>query len=79
MFGSAAIDFSLVAAGSTAGCVIFTKNPWDVLPGFLLAKEAGAIITNLEGAPYNIGDDGIVVSCNSNINCIIAKALDLSK
>jgi len=50
MFGSACIDFCYLAAGRTNGVVIFTKNKWDISPGILIAKEAGAFIHSLEGA-----------------------------
>ena len=44
MFGAASIDFAYLASGKTQGTVIFTRNKWDISPGILLCKEAGAIV-----------------------------------
>ena len=42
----------------------YTKNIWDIAPGLLLIKEAGALVLNLEGKPYNLYDCGMVVYAN---------------
>lgn len=49
MFGSACIDFVYLASGRIDGTVLFTKNKWDIAPGILIAREAGAKIRSLEG------------------------------
>jgi len=47
--GSAALDLCYVAAGRFDGYWELTLNPWDVAAGGLIASEAGAVVTNLEG------------------------------
>lgn len=76
MFGAACIDFASLASGRTDGTVVITKNLWDIAPGILLCKEAGAVLTNLEGAPYKFGDDGVVASANQMIADLITEAFD---
>ncbi len=71
MFGAACLDFSLVAQGRTQGTVVITKNVWDVAPGVLLCREAGAIVTNLKGMEYKLNDDGVIVACNSAVSDVI--------
>ena len=75
MFGSAAVDFSFAASGKTSGCVVITKNLWDVLPGYLLCKESGAVVGNMDGGEYRIGDGGIIVGANRQIFNKILEAL----
>ena len=41
--------FFFPASGRTEGCVLITKNAWDISPGILLCEEAGCIVTDLEG------------------------------
>ncbi len=60
MFGAASIDFSFVASGKTNATVIFTKNKWDIAPGILLCKEAGALVMDLEGV-YS-ADSNVVIA-----------------
>ncbi len=43
MFGSSAIDFASLASSKTDAVIIFTKNLWDIFPGYFLAIEAGAV------------------------------------
>jgi len=42
MFGASSIDLSFLSAGRSDAHIMFTKNYWDILPGYLLAIEAGA-------------------------------------
>lgn len=47
--GSAALDLAYVAAGRFDGFWEERLKPWDVAPGILIAREAGARVTDLEG------------------------------
>jgi myo-inositol-1(or 4)-monophosphatase len=47
--GSAALDLCYVAAGRVEGYWEVSIKPWDVAAGGLIATEAGAIVTNLDG------------------------------
>jgi myo-inositol-1(or 4)-monophosphatase len=48
-FGSAALDLAYVAAGRFDGFWELRLKPWDVAPGILIAREAGALVTDLDG------------------------------
>lgn len=50
--GSAALDLCYVAAGRFDGYWELSLQPWDLAAGGLIAEEAGARVTNLQG-----GDD----------------------
>jgi len=47
--GSAAIDLCYVAAGRFDGYWELSLHPWDLAAGALVASEAGAAVTNLQG------------------------------
>jgi myo-inositol-1(or 4)-monophosphatase len=49
--GSAALDLCYVAAGSFDGFWEIRLNPWDLAAGALIAREAGAIVTRVDGDP----------------------------
>jgi myo-inositol-1(or 4)-monophosphatase len=49
--GSAALDLCYVGAGRLDGYWELTLNPWDVAAGGLVAAEAGAQVTSLDGSP----------------------------
>ena len=49
--GSAALDLSNVACGRFDAFWELVLAPWDVAAGLLMVKEAGGIITDLDGNP----------------------------
>jgi myo-inositol-1(or 4)-monophosphatase len=48
-FGSAALDLAYVAAGRFDGFWELKLKPWDLAPGILIAREAGAVVTDTRG------------------------------
>lgn len=61
-FGSAALDLAYVAAGRFDGFWELRLKPWDVAAGILLAREAGALVTDLEGGERML-ESGDIVAC----------------
>jgi len=47
--GAAALDLAHTAAGIFDGFFEFSLSPWDVAAGSLLVREAGGVVTNLDG------------------------------
>jgi fructose-1,6-bisphosphatase/inositol monophosphatase family enzyme len=50
-YGSAAVDLCSVAAGRLDVYVEEALNPWDLAAGEIIAREAGATVTDLDGGP----------------------------
>lgn len=48
--GAAALDLASVATGAFDGFWELTLAPWDVAAGILLVREAGGVVTDLEGS-----------------------------
>ena len=65
--GSAAIDLCYVASGRFDGFWEFGLKAWDVAAGGLIAKEAGACLTDFKGKPMNIYGEQTLVA-NSYIH-----------
>ncbi|MFI5213190.1 MAG: inositol monophosphatase family protein [Gemmatimonadales bacterium] len=65
--GSAALDLADVAAGRFDGFWELRLAPWDVAAGTLLIREAGGIVTNLEGSP-DVVRSGSIVAGNPAIH-----------
>ncbi len=47
--GAAALDLAYVAAGIFDGFFEFQLSPWDLAAGALLVREAGGIVTDMDG------------------------------
>lgn len=60
--GSAAIDCCHVARGSADGFWEFALKPWDTAAGALIAAEAGALVTDMQGRPWSTATADIVVA-----------------
>lgn len=71
--GAAALDVCNVACGRYDGFWELDLKPWDVAAAALVVREAGGTVTNLQGAPYRWGDDGMVAT-NGHLH---ARLLDL--
>lgn len=50
-FGSAALDLCYVGAGRFDGYWELEIKPWDIAAGGLIAEEAGATVTDIQGDP----------------------------
>ena len=48
-FGAASLDLAYVAAGRFDGFWEHGLSPWDVAGGILLVREAGGMVSDLEG------------------------------
>jgi len=60
--GAAAVDLCHVAAGKVDGFWEFDLHPWDTAAGFIIAREAGAIVTQMDGSDYSIYNNNILVT-----------------
>lgn len=49
-FGAAALDLAWTAAGRFDGYWERDLNPWDIAAGILLVREAGGVVSDLDGA-----------------------------
>jgi myo-inositol-1(or 4)-monophosphatase len=72
--GSAALDLAHVAAGFFEGFWELQLAPWDVAAGAVLVREAGGVITNLEG-DSNVARHGSIVAGNEAIHRWLMNAL----
>jgi len=52
--GSAALDLCNVGAGRFDGYWELSLKPWDMAAGSLIAAEAGAMVTDLDGQPQTL-------------------------
>ena len=51
--GSTAVNMAYVAAGRFDGYFAFDNHVWDVAAATVLVREAGGIVTNVDGTPYD--------------------------
>jgi myo-inositol-1(or 4)-monophosphatase len=58
--GSAALDLADVACGRFDGFFEMRLAPWDVAAGILLVREAGGVVTDLQGNPAPVAHTPIV-------------------
>lgn len=61
-FGSAALDLAYVACGKFDGFWEEGLAPWDTAAGCVLIEEAGGLVTNKDGQPFQPHDPFIVAS-----------------
>jgi len=63
--GAAAIDLAYTACGRFEGFYEIELKPWDTAAGWLLVEEAGGMVTDFKGNPYQLGQKEILASNGS--------------
>jgi myo-inositol-1(or 4)-monophosphatase len=58
--GSAALDLAAVACGRFDAFWELMLAPWDMAAGTLLVREAGGVVTDLDGAPSRVAHGALV-------------------
>lgn len=76
--GSAALDLCYVASGRVDGFWEFDLKPWDIAAGALIAQEAGAIVTDLEGEDTWL-ETGNIIAANPKILALMIKTFAETK
>ncbi|ADD04272.1 putative inositol-1(or 4)-monophosphatase / fructose-1,6-bisphosphatase, archaeal-type [Natrialba magadii ATCC 43099] len=62
-FGCAQLELAMVAAGALEGVVTNRRaNAWDTVAGVGMIREAGGVVTDLEGERWRHDSDGLVAS-----------------
>jgi len=63
--GAAALDLADVAAGRLDAFWELQLSPWDIAAGALLIREAGGIVTTLDGGSDVLSKDGSIIAGNA--------------
>jgi myo-inositol-1(or 4)-monophosphatase len=58
--GAAALDLADVAAGRFEAFFELRLAPWDIAAGILLVREAGGIVTTLDGSPLRVAETSVL-------------------
>jgi myo-inositol-1(or 4)-monophosphatase len=77
--GSAALDCCWVAAGRFDGYWENIVNAWDVAAGVLIAVEAGAMVTDVRGGPYQVDCGSILIAPPAMHPLILAAVTEASQ
>jgi myo-inositol-1(or 4)-monophosphatase len=74
--GSAALDLCYVASGRFEGFWEENLKPWDTAGGLIIAKEAGAIVTDFSGNQFDVNKKEILAT-NGLIHQEMIKSLEI--
>ena len=66
-FGSAALDLCYVAAGRYDGFWEFALSPWDIAAGLVILREAGAMVSDIEGYD-SMMETGDILATNGRLH-----------
>lgn len=66
--GSAALNLAYLACGRLDGYWARRINAWDVAAGVLLVEEAGGVVSNPQGEPFDLWRPACVASCGQRLH-----------
>lgn len=72
--GAAALDLADVACGRYDAFFELRLLPWDLAAGVLMVREAGGVVTTLEGAPCPVAETSILAA-NPSMHAWMLKTL----
>jgi myo-inositol-1(or 4)-monophosphatase len=73
-FGSASLDLAFVAAGRFDGFWERGLQPWDMAAGILLVREAGGLVTDIEGGDKMM-ETGSILAANGHVHAYLGEAI----
>ena len=65
--GTASLDLAYVAAGRFDGFWEYGLKPWDIAAGIILLREAGGLVSHLEGKRH-WSEPGTLIAANAEIH-----------
>ena len=77
MLGSAAIMLAWVACGRLSSYFEADLNAWDTAAGVLIVREAGGVVSQLDGAPFAIASRPLLASnraAHAELQAVLAEA-----
>ncbi len=66
-FGSAALNLAYVAAGRYDGLWEFALSPWDIAAGLVILREAGGIVSEVDGGDRMM-ESGDILATNGRLH-----------
>ena len=76
--GAAALDLAWTAAGRFDGFWEMKLSPWDCVAGGLMCREAGAVVTDFAGGPFD-PLKGQVIAANSTLHPQILETVKMGR
>jgi myo-inositol-1(or 4)-monophosphatase len=74
-FGSAALDLAYTAAGRFDGYWELRLAPWDLAAGIVLVREAGGVVSRVDGGPDPLQPPPSIVAANGLLHAQMLDAL----
>jgi myo-inositol-1(or 4)-monophosphatase len=77
MLGSSAIDLAWLAEGRLDASLTLSNNPWDTAAGVIIAREAGATITDTDGTDHHLNSTTTIATTpnlTADIHALIKQA-----
>ncbi|SEP87409.1 inositol monophosphatase family protein [Natrinema salaciae] len=77
-YGCAQLELAMVASGALEGTMTNLRaNPWDTVAGVRLIREAGGVVTDLEGERWRHDSTGLVASNGGIHDELLAAAREI--
>ena len=74
--GSAALDIAYVACGRLDAYWERGVNSWDILAGILMVREAGGMVTRIDGTTRGLYEGGEVLASNGHLHQTVMDILN---
>ncbi|MGI8967566.1 MAG: inositol monophosphatase family protein [Chloroflexota bacterium] len=66
--GSAALGLAYIAAGRLDAMLHRYAHVWDYAAGVILIREAGGVVTSMQGDPYRVETESILAAASADVH-----------
>ena len=73
--GSTALNLCYLASGQLDVYWTTSTKPWDVAAGVLLVREAGGVVTDIDGGPFQLATGRFATACGESLHSQLIKCL----
>ena len=73
--GSAALNLAYVGAGRLDGFFAASVKAWDVAAGVLIVREAGGVVTGVDGQPFDLDKAHVAVASSDALHRQLGESL----
>ena len=79
-YGCSQASLSMLASGQVEGVISNRQaHPWDTVAGVHMIRQAGGVVTNVEGDPWKPADGGLVASNDVAHERVVRAARDIGQ
>ena len=74
--GALALEMAYLACGRLDAVCQRGSHPWDYAAGVVLCQEAGSVVTDIDGSPFDLDTDDALVAATPELHTALLRLIN---